>query len=47
MKNFNYLEVLKHPQSIITVANLQAQDEIKQYFKTQNMKSMMDYFFFC
>ncbi len=47
MKNFNYLEVLKHPQSIITVANEQAQEEIKQYFKTQNMLSMVDYFFFC
>ena len=47
MKNFNYLEVLKQPQSIISVANLQAQEEIKHYFKTQNMNSMADYFFFC
>lgn len=47
MKNFNYLEVLKHPQSIITVANKQAQEEIKLYFKEQNMHSMVDYFFFC
>ena len=47
MKNFNYLEVLKHPQSIITVANEQAQEDIKRYFKAQNMLSMVDYFFFC
>ncbi len=47
MKNFNHLEVLKQPQSIITVANEQAQEEIKTYFKAQNMHSMIDYFFFC
>lgn len=47
MKNFNHLEVLNHPQSIITVANEQAQEEIKSYFKLQNMQSMIDYFFFC
>lgn len=47
MKNFNYLEVLKHPQSIISVANVHAQEEIKRYFETQNMQSMIDYFFFC
>ena len=47
MKNFNYLEVLSQPQSIITVANEQAQKEIKNYFKEQNMQSMIDYFFFC
>lgn len=47
MKNFNHLEVLKQPQSIITVANEQAQEEIRAYFKLQNMQSMFDYFFFC
>lgn len=47
MMNFNHLEELNNPQSIITVANEQAQEEIKNYFKTQNMQSMIDYFFFC
>ena len=45
--NFDYLEQLNHAQSIVTVANDQAQIEIKQYFKKHNMQSMIDYFFFC
>jgi glycosyltransferase involved in cell wall biosynthesis len=45
--NFDYLSQLNHPQSIVTVANDKAQIEIKQYFKKQNMQSMIDYFFFC
>jgi glycosyltransferase involved in cell wall biosynthesis len=45
--NFTYLEQLKNPQSIVTVANEEEQLEIKSYFKTQSMKSMIDYFFFC
>lgn len=45
--NFDYLAELKHPQSIVTVANANAQKEIKVYFETQNMQSMIDYFFFC
>ena len=45
--NFNYLLQLNKPQSIVTVANEKAQQEIKQYFKNQNMQSMIDYFFFC
>ena len=45
--NFDYLAQLKQPQSIVTVANAQAQKEIKAYFETQNMQSMVDYFFFC
>lgn len=45
--NFDYLSQLTQPQSIVTVANEEAQDEIKQYFKKQNMQSMIDYFFFC
>lgn len=47
MRNFNFLEELQQPQSIITVANNNAQQEIKAYFKTQKMQSMIDYFFFC
>lgn len=45
--NFDYLAQLNNPQSIVTVANADAQIEIKNYFETQNMKSMVDYFFFC
>lgn len=44
---FNHLEKLQQPQSIITVANEEAQKEINTYLKTQNMKAMDDYFFFC
>ncbi len=45
--NFDYLAQLNKPQSIVTVANEDAQEEIKSYFKTQDMQSMIDYFFFC
>jgi len=45
--NFKFLEHLKNPQSIVTVANNQSQKEIISYFETLNMKSMTDYFFFC
>ncbi|WP_179335066.1 glycosyltransferase family 2 protein [Winogradskyella costae] len=45
--NFDYLAELKQPQSIVTVANSEAQKEIKRYFETQNMQAMIDYFFFC
>lgn len=45
--NFDYLAKLNHPQSIVTVANEDAQKEIEVYFENQNMQSMLDYFFFC
>jgi len=45
--NFNYLEQLNHPQSIVTVANEDEQEAIKTYFETQRMTTMQDYFFFC
>ncbi|NRD21506.1 glycosyltransferase family 2 protein [Winogradskyella eckloniae] len=45
--NFDYLAELKNPQSIVTVANTKAQEEITNYFEIQNMQSMIDYFFFC
>ena len=47
MKPFQYLETLENPQSIVSVANAKEQGIIKDYFKTQNMQSMIDYFFFC
>ena len=45
--NFDYLAELEHPQSIVTVANTKAQEEITSYFEKQKMQSMIDYFFFC
>jgi len=45
--NFEYLNQLDKPQSIVTVANKQAQKEIVSYFETRDMQSMIDYFFFC
>ncbi|MBV7268079.1 glycosyltransferase family 2 protein [Winogradskyella luteola] len=45
--NFNYLAKLNRPQSIVTVANADAQKDIRLYFEQQKMLSMQDYFFFC
>lgn len=45
--NFSYLGALNNPQSIVTVANEEAQKDIRNYFKTYKMVSMVDYFFFC
>jgi len=45
--NFDYLKELDNPQSIITVANPEAQTEIRKYMVAQKMKSVTDYFFFC
>ncbi|GAA4302923.1 glycosyltransferase family 2 protein [Aestuariibaculum suncheonense] len=47
MKPFRHLEAINQPQSIVTVANPNAQIKIKAYFKNQNMFPMTDYFFFC
>lgn len=47
LKSFEYLKNLKQPQSIVTVANVKAQAEIKAYFKKQQMNALKDYFFFC
>lgn len=47
MRHFKFLEKLKYPQSIITVANEEAQVEIKRYLKEHKQSSMLDYFFFC
>jgi glycosyltransferase involved in cell wall biosynthesis len=45
--NFDYLSELSQPQSIVTVANEKAQNEINAYFKNKEMRTMIDYFFFC
>jgi glycosyltransferase involved in cell wall biosynthesis len=47
LKPFQYLEDIQNPQSIITVANVNSQNQIKTYLKKQNMTPMKDYFFFC
>ena len=47
LKSFEYLSTIKKYQSIITVANDEAQLEIEQFFQTQNRTPMNDYFFFC
>ena len=47
MHNFSYLAELQDAQSIISVANSEAQKEIKSYFEKNNKRSMIDYFFFC
>jgi FlaA1/EpsC-like NDP-sugar epimerase len=45
--NFDYLKYLHNPQSIVTVANEEAQQEIRAYFNSKNLSPMIDYFFFC
>ena len=47
MLPFSFLETVSKPQSIITVANEQAQKEIRLYFKKLNLFPVKDYFFFC
>ncbi|MFC4721968.1 glycosyltransferase family 2 protein [Geojedonia litorea] len=47
LHSFNQLSTLTNPQSIVTVANENAQRVIRNYFKSQQMVSMTDYFFFC
>ena len=47
LHDFKHLESLPNVQSIITVANPNAQNEIKAYLNRQNLQSMVDYFFFC
>ncbi|MDT0539588.1 glycosyltransferase family 2 protein [Croceitalea sp. P059] len=47
MRHFSILRKLKSPQSIITVANENAQLEITNYLHSLDQKTMQDYFFFC
>ena len=47
MLHFSYLTELENPQSIITVANEEAQKSIRDYFANLGQKPMRDYFFFC
>ncbi|MDC6364554.1 MULTISPECIES: glycosyltransferase family 2 protein [Flavobacteriaceae] len=45
--HFETLASLKNPQSIVTVANESAQEEIRAYFLKLGQLAMQDYFFFC
>ncbi len=45
--HFQSLEDLESPQSIVTVANEAAQEEIKAYLIGLGQQAMLDYFFFC
>ena len=45
--HFQTLEQLTHPQSIVTVANSNAQQEIRTYLKKLEQHPMEDFFFFC
>ena len=47
LKSFEYLSTIENYQSIVTVANHEAQLEIEQYFQSNKMTAMNDYFFFC
>ena len=47
MKSFDCLKTLGPSQSIITVANKEAQTDIRKYLKKLNMEAIKDYVFFC
>ena len=47
LKPWSILSDTKETQSIITVANVKAQEFIKNYFNQEHKKYMTDYFFFC
>lgn len=47
LKPIEHLNKIKNYQCIISVANQEAQSEIKHYFKTHKKTAMKDYFFFC
>ncbi len=47
MLHYSELKILKNPQSIITVANEEAQAMIREYFSGLGQRPMADYFFFC
>lgn len=47
MLPFQSLSAFHQPQTIVTVANEDAQQEIRSFFRKQEMVSMTDYFFFC
>ena len=44
---YQLLERLNHPQSIVSVANPDAQSDIRNYFHRLEMEPFRDYYFFC
>lgn len=47
LASFALIDELDHSQNIISVANTNAQKEIKEYFRLKGKEPMKDYFFFC
>ncbi|MEM9362542.1 MAG: glycosyltransferase [Bacteroidota bacterium] len=47
LHHFSKLQTLEHPQSLITVANENEQEEIKSFLSKLRHTPMKDYFFFC
>jgi hypothetical protein len=47
MLHYSRLQRLENPQSIVTVANEEAQVMIRDYFSDLGQSHMVDYFFFC
>lgn len=47
LSHYTQLKALHNPQSIITVANGQAQIEIRNFLKSLNQEPMLDFYFFC
>jgi len=47
MLHYDILKTLENPQSIVTVANEMAQNQIRSFFSACGQKPMKDYFFFC
>jgi len=47
MHNYTKIDELENPQVLVSIANNEAQIEIKQLLHKKAMKPMEDYFFFC
>ena len=47
LEDWQIISNLSNYQSIITIANLEAQNFIKSFFKKKNKVELVDYFFFC
>ncbi|MGB5499649.1 MAG: glycosyltransferase family 2 protein [Maribacter sp.] len=47
LRHFRVLNEMEDPQNIITVANENEQESIRNFFDTINKSPMKDYFFFC
>ena len=47
MQHFDVLKQLEKPQTIVTVANAEAQKTIRLYLENLEQSPMTDYFFFC